>query len=220
MRCCVFGAGEYHGELLSLTSDAFVSAADGGLAHTQTYGIQANLAVGDFDSLGRLPDGVETLRFPVMKDDTDMALAVEEGIRRGCDLFVLFGGMGGRLDHTLANMALLLSLAQKGFSAYLVGKEGVVTALCGGERACFSSSCEGVLSVFAAGDEANGVTLSGLLYPLENGTLTNSRALGVSNHFTGQMASVSLAEGSLFLIWENINNPFPEKSLLQSKEKI
>ncbi len=214
MKCCIFGAGAYHGERLDLVRDAFVIAADGGLVHTEAFGVTPSLAVGDFDSLGKLPEGVETLRFPVMKDDTDMALAVNEGLSRGCDSFFLFGGMGGRLDHTLANMALVLSLAKKGIPAYLVGEDGVVTALCGGEVLAFTKDCEGILSVFAAGKTAEGVTLSGLLYPLENGTLLHDKALGVSNHFTGQNASVSLKEGCLFLVWDNLDNPFPEKSLL------
>jgi len=215
VKCCIFGAGDYHGELRDLARDAFVIAADGGLAHTEAYGIVPNLAVGDFDSLGALPNGVETLRFPVMKDDTDMALAVNEGLARGCNAFFLFGGMGGRLDHTLANMALLLSLAQKGISAYLVGKEGVVTCLCGGDCLEFSQTCEGILSVFAASEVCKGVSIQGLLYSLENGTLMQDKALGVSNHFTGQSASVSVEKGSLFLVWDNINNPLPKRSLLK-----
>ena len=214
MKCCIFGAGDYHGELLSATEGAFVIAADGGLLHTKAFGVSVDLAVGDFDSLGTLPSGVETLRFPVMKDDTDMALAVNEGLSRGCDSFFLFGGMGGRLDHTLANMALVLSLAQRGISAYLVGKEGVLTAVSSGEALAFSKDCEGVLSVFAADELATGVTLSGLLYPLEKGELKNTRALGVSNHFTHQPATVSVEKGSLFLLWEKLHNPIPEKSLL------
>lgn len=215
MKCCIFGAGAYHGEMLDIARNAFVIAADGGLLHTEAFGVRVDLAVGDFDSLGKLPEGVETLRFPVMKDDTDMALSVNEGLSRGCDSFFLLGGTGGRLDHTLANMALVLSLAKKGIPAYLVGKEGVVTALCGGETLTFTKDCEGILSVFAASEKAEGVTLSGLLYPLENGTLFHDQALGVSNHFTGQNATVSLKAGSLFLTWDRLENPFPEKSLLK-----
>lgn len=215
MKCCIFGAGDYKGEWLDLTRDAFVIAADGGLCHTEAYGIKPNLAVGDFDSLGAVPNGVETLIFPVMKDDTDMALAVNEGLARGCDSFVLFGGMGGRLDHTLANMALLLSLAKRGIPAYLVGQEGAVTALCGGECLEFSKTCEGLLSVFAASEACKGVSIEGLLYPLENGTLLQEKALGVSNHFIGQDAAVGLDEGCLFLLWDNLENPLPQKSLLK-----
>ena len=215
MTCCVFGAGEYHGEWLDVAKGAFVIAADGGFCHTEKYGVKPDLAVGDFDSLGAVPKGVETLTFPVMKDDTDMALAVNEGLARGCDSFVLFGGMGGRLDHTLANMALVLSLAKRGIPAYLVGSEGVMTALCGGECMEFSQTCEGILSVFAASEACEGVSIEGLLYPLENGRLTNSRALGVSNHFVGREASVSLDEGCLFLLWDGLKNPLPQKSLLK-----
>lgn len=215
MKCCIFGAGEYHGERLDLARGAFVIAADGGFAHTEQYGVTPHLAIGDFDSLGELPEGVETLRFPVMKDDTDMALAVNEGLLRGCDSFYLFGGMGGRLDHTLANMALLLSLAKQGIPAYLVGREGVVSVLCGGECLEFSRDCEGILSVFAASKVCKGVSIQGLLYPLENGTLVQDKALGVSNHFVAREAAVSVEKGSLFLLWDNLENPFPQKSLLK-----
>ena len=215
MKCCIFGAGAYHGEMLDLARDAFVIAADGGLLHTKTYGITPNLAVGDFDSLESFPQGVETLTFPVMKDDTDMALAVDEGLLRGCDSFFLLGGMGGRLDHTLANMSLVLSLVKRGIPAYLVGEEGVVTALCGGEQLAFSKDCEGILSVFAANEVCEGVSIQGLLYSLENGTLVQDKALGVSNHFAGREAAVSVEKGNLFLLWDNVKNPFPTKSLLK-----
>ena len=214
MKCCIFGAGDYHGERLDLVRDAFVIAADGGFLHTEAYGIAPNLAVGDFDSLGMRPVGVEVRTFPVMKDDTDMALAVEEGLLRGCDEFFLFGGMGGRLDHTLANMSLLLSLAERGVSAYLIGKEGVITCLCGGERLTFSEFCEGTVSVLAASDKAEGVEICGLLYPLENGTLVKEKALGVSNHFIGKDAFVSVRTGGLFLLWDNPDQPLPLRSLL------
>ena len=212
MRCCIFGAGDYHGERLDLVKDSYVIAADGGLLHTARYGIQPGLAVGDFDSLGSLPQGVKTLTFPVMKDDTDMALAVKEALDYGCDSFYLFGGMGGRLDHTLANMSLVLSLAGQGKSAYLIGKDCVITSLCAGEKLWFSSACRGTLSVFAAGDRAEGVTLSGLLYPFTNGCLTNERALGVSNHFTAEAATVTLTSGKLYLLWDTVDNPLPERT--------
>ena len=209
MRCCIFGAGDYRGEMLDKTEGALLLAADGGLLHTEHYRLTPHFIIGDFDSLGTLPKGANVIRHPVMKDETDMALAVEKGLEAGCDEFFLFGSLGGRLDHTLANMSLLLSLAQKGVCAYLVGEKCVITAMCGKKTLVFDGQPSGTISLFAAGGKARGVTLKGLLYNLEKGTITPDFALGVSNAFTERAATVSLDEGALYLMWERVDNPLP-----------
>ncbi len=210
-RCCIFGAGEYHGEGRPFVKDAFVIAADGGLRYLAAERITPDLAVGDFDSLKKPPEGIPVLRYPKEKDETDMALAVTEALARGCEEIFIFGGMGGRLDHTIANMALLLSLAKKRLPAYLVGDTGVVTALGPDETLIFNADCEGVLSVFSATEAAKGVTLSGFFYPLEGADLHHDTPLGVSNEFIGEEAFVSLEEGLLFLMWEEYGNPLPTR---------
>lgn len=210
MRGCVFGAGAYHGEGLSLTQGAFVIAADAGYRHTEAYGVVPDLVVGDFDSMD--PPAVTNLRrHPVMKDDTDMALAAQEALKQGCDELFFFGGMGGRPDHTLANLSLLLSLADQNCAAYLVGREGVFTAMKGPSGLAFTSSCRGTVSVFAAGDEAVGVSLLHLLYPLHDHTLYKECALGVSNSFIGKAAEISLKKGALLVFWEEGDNPLPAR---------
>lgn len=208
MRCCIFGGGDYRGEFSDRLGEAFLIAADAGYRHMEAYGLTPHLIVGDFDSLGAPPDRENVLCHPVMKDDTDMALAVEEALARGCDEFFLFGGMGGRPDHTLANLSLLYSLAKRGVPAFLVGSEGVFTALIGGKFS-FDASCQGILSVFAVGETAKGVTLKNLLYPLSDYTLIKERALGVSNEFVGKAAEVSVKEGALFVFWQELSNPLP-----------
>ena len=100
---------------------ALVIAADGGLRHLEAQGLTADLIVGDFDSLGRVPEGDNILRHPVEKDDTDMLLAVRTGLDRGYRVFVLYGGLGGRLDHTYANLQVLNFLASRGASGGLLG---------------------------------------------------------------------------------------------------
>ena len=92
---------------------ALVIAADGGLRHLEAQGLTADLIVGDFDSLGRVPEGDNILRHPVEKDDTDMLLAVRTGLDRGYRIFVLYGGLGGRLDATNAVGVPLVSIITK-----------------------------------------------------------------------------------------------------------
>jgi len=157
--------------------------------------------VGDFDSLGRLPEGSNVIRHPVEKDDTDMMLAVKTGLDRGCGVFLLYGGLGGRLDHTYANLQTLEYLALRGASGFLLGDGMAVTVLHEASLS-FPAGRRGTLSVFCPGGGARGVTLTGLHYPLRDAVLTSSFPLGVSNEFTGAPARVSVREGSLLLMWE------------------
>ncbi len=178
-----------------------VIAADQGLYHMERQGIRPDLIVGDFDSLGRMPEGANVVRHPVEKDDTDMLLAVKEGLARGCRTFVIYGGLGGRLDHTYANLQTLIFLAERGAVGYLVGDGTAASAIRNGAMA-FPADLTGGVSVFCPDGRAEGVALRGLYYPLEDAALTSGFPLGVSNHFTGRPAAVSVERGTLLVMWE------------------
>lgn len=180
---------------------ALVIAADGGLRFLEERGIVPNLTVGDFDSLGHVPQGENIICHPVEKDDTDTMLAVKLGLERGCRIFVLYGCLGGRIDHTFANLQTLLFIAEHGARGYLVG-DGWMSCVIRNETLKFPAGLSGTVSVFCPDGEAEGVTLEGLHYSLTNGTLKSSFPLGVSNHFTGGSASVSVENGSLLIMWE------------------
>ena len=209
--CYIVGAGEpSYPCVIPEREEILVIAADGGYPLAERLFGTPDLAVGDFDSLGYLPAGVETVAHPREKDDTDMALATELAIARGAGELIILGALGGRLDHTAANLQLLASLAVRGVRTTLVGADGVgVTAIRGGECAAFSASAQGTLSVLAFGGEASGVSLSGLAYPLENATLSPLRALGISNELIGKAASVSLASGILLLFYPYQKDALP-----------
>lgn len=200
--CYLFGAGEYGALTLSPAelSGGLVIAADGGYAWLQSHGVTPHLAVGDFDSLGRVPEDVEAVRHPCEKDDTDMMLAVREGLDRGCRRFLIYGGLGGRLDHTLANLHLLDFLAGQGCQGFLLGENSALTAVRNGGLA-FGPEHTGTLSLFCWGGPAEGVTLTGLRYTLDNGALVPDRPLGVSNEFLGREALVQVNEGTLLALW-------------------
>ena len=199
-NCYVIGAGDFAPSVLPEPGD-FVIAADGGLAVLRRLNIRPDLIVGDFDSLGEVPREAQVVRHPVMKDDTDLALAVEEASARGCTRFVLNGTLGGRLDHTLANIQLLRRIAESGGRGVLTGPNECLTAVSGGELR-FRGDAEGTVSVFCLGDRAEGVTLEGLLYPLRDAELTGDRALGVSNEFTGRPSRIAVRKGTLLVVWQ------------------
>lgn len=181
----------------------YVIAADRGFDSLAAYGVTPNLAVGDFDSLGHRPNHPNVIQLPQEKDDTDMVFALRQGLELGYRRFVLLGGVGGRLEHTLGNLQLLDWLATQGAQGFLAGEKIVATAIRDGAQMCFPDSMSGYLSVFCNSGIAEGVTLTGLKYPLDRHTLTGSFPLGVSNQFLGERARVSVTRGSLLLIWED-----------------
>ena len=208
-QCIIFCAAEFESLAQPIGPEDCVIAADGGLRHTEKLGITPDVVLGDFDSLGYAPQGANV--FPVEKDDTDAMLAVRRGLQLGYREFLLYGSLDGpRLDHTVANFQTLQYLADHGAWGYLIGADYLVTVLrCG--SLIFPAGCAGTVSVFCMGADARGVTLKGLHYPLENGTLTAGFPLGVSNHFTGDAAEISVKDGSLLVIWEG-KNGFPQHS--------
>ena len=207
-NCIIFCAAEFDALAEPISRADCILAADGGLAHLKKLGLEPTGIIGDFDSLGYVPGDARV--FPVEKDDTDAMLAVRLGLEWGCDRFVIYGGLDGpRLDHTLANFQTLQFLADRGAVGYLVGKDYIVTVLKEGSLK-FPPSAEGILSVFCLGADAGGVTLRNLQYPLEKGTLTVGFPLGVSNHFVGKPAEISLESGSLLILWDR-KNGFPEQ---------
>lgn len=207
-NCVIFCAAEFDVLAEPLGAEDFVIAADGGLRHTQKLGLVPDVILGDFDSLGYTPEGANV--FPVEKDDTDAMLAVRRGLNLGFREFYLYGSLDGpRLDHTIANFQTLQFLADRGATGYLIGNDYIVTVVKDGHLR-FPADCQGTISVFCMGADALGVTLKGLHYPLEDGTLTAGFPLGVSNHFTGQAAEISVNKGSLLVLWDR-ENGFPER---------
>ena len=121
--CYVVGAGEFGGELFQKTENDLVIACDGGYLHCRDNGIEVDLVIGDFDSLSYVPEHPRVIQLRPEKDETDTEWAVAEGLRQGYREFVIYGGTGGRISHTLANIQLLTDLAVKGCSGVLVGKD-------------------------------------------------------------------------------------------------
>ena len=204
----IFCAAEFDGLAEPIGQSDYILAADGGLRHLEKANITPHGILGDFDSLGFVPEGATV--FPVEKDDTDSMLAVRKGLELGYREFLLYGALDGpRLDHTIANFQTLQFLADRGAAGWLVGRDYIVTVVKNGTLR-FPAEATGILSVFCLGADARDVTLKGLHYPLESGTLTAGFPLGVSNHFTGRPAEITVRQGSLLVLWDR-KNGFPER---------
>lgn len=203
----IFGAAPTGDIARLITPNNFVIAADGGLTAVKKLGLTPDLALGDFDSLGYIPESeYKTERHPVEKDDTDMGLAVKKAILLGYDRLFLFGGMGGeRPDHTLANLQTLVYAAQNGATAFLTDGKTCFTAIGSGHNLRFPANCRGNLSVFSAEGIAEGVNIKGAKYTVENATLNGNFPLGVSNSFNpehGKSPEISVNNGTLWVYFD------------------
>ena len=197
--CYIVGAGELH-SLPSPTEGDLVIAADGGLDALVSGGITPAVVVGDLDSLsGRTPEGVEIVRHPVEKDETDSHLSYLEGAKRGYTRFSLYGCTGGRDDHTFANYSLLLYAKKQGHDMTLVSKDYDILVISDEEKEIIAR-VGATLSVFALGGDCR-VTLSGTYYPADNLLITPDFPIGVSNHTTASTVKIK-ADGALLVMLE------------------
>jgi len=201
--CRIVGAGECLKLDFEKKTDELIIAADGGCLYLENAGIKPDIIIGDFDSLGYAPKGEEVVRLNPVKDITDMDAAVREGLKRGYTEFHLYGACGGRIDHTLANIQLIASLAQKNIKAYIHDQK-IITAVCNGEIN-FDAGYKGYISVFSHSDKCTGVTIEGLKYSLDNAELSNLFSLGVSNEFLGTESKIKVKNGTLIIIYSDKN---------------
>lgn len=208
-RCILIGSGDLTVSEVKKKDGDFVIALDGGIGYCDFLRLEPDLVIGDFDSVTEeeqkaveilereVPDQV--IRLQPEKDDTDMLYGIKYALGLGYREFRLYGATGGRLDHTLANIQCLLYLKNHDASGYLMDGNGMIMVL-KDEAVSFQENLEGMLSLFALGERAEGVSIRGMKYPLENATITNDFPIGISNEFIGGKAEISVAKGELVCI--------------------
>jgi thiamine pyrophosphokinase len=197
-------------EFFELREDDFIICADGGYSHAVKEKITPHAVIGDFDSIGSekimedlkqscSDNGCRIIRVEAEKDDTDTMICLKYGIGQGYDEFCVLGGLGGRLDHTIANLQTM---------SYAVDQKKSIWFLDGYNRATLrnpgiykvSRLSNHKISLFAFGECCEGVSIRGVKYPLENHLLRNNFPLGVSNEFFQDVAEVSHTVGKLLII--------------------
>ncbi|MDE6372027.1 MAG: thiamine diphosphokinase [Clostridia bacterium] len=196
MKCILVGNGDFCAEQFCFEEQDFVIAVDGGYRHIKDI-CRVDLAVGDFDSLGYIPEGIATLRHDPIKDYTDMYLAFDEALKRGYGEFVVYGALGGRLDHTFANLQCAYDFAKKGVKVKMIGKDCVAEVLTGKKTIC---GVKGQTFSLFAFDSAKGVYIRNGKYPLNDATLINTFPIGVSNEFLDGDCEIEVKDGYVLLI--------------------
>lgn len=203
--CYVIGAGENYGLDFRPEPDDYVVAADGGLKYLEENNIEADLVIGDFDTLRYTPHHHNVIQLNPQKDETDMFSAISQGIQLGYKEFRILCGTGGRVDHSFANIQILAYLANRQMQGFLIDRNAVLTVIKDSEYT-FDSSYTGYVSIFSISDNCTGVYLENLKYELNNAELVSDFPLGVSNEFIGAEGKIKVENGMLLII-------FPRKEL-------
>ena len=208
-RCILICAGDLNVQEIEKREEDYAIAVDGGMLYCNLLGIEPDYYIGDFDSLEEeqrqelqslkqhRPEFVKQLN--PEKDDTDTLSAIKYGLEKGYREFHIYAGMGGRLEHTIANLQSLIYLKNRGAKGYLMDAENMCLII-QNETVSFQKEMEGYLSLFSMENCAEGVDISGMKYPLENAVLTNEFPIGIDNEFIGQPASISVKQGTLLVI--------------------
>ncbi len=225
MKRCMIISGSPDAGVLPVAKDEYVIACDAGVAHALKAGIRPDLLVGDFDTYTEtLPEGIQVLRAPAEKDDTDTMMAVRYALEQSFESIRIGAALGGRLDHSIGNLSAAAYVAERLGSCTVYGAQETAILLYNSSvrlsrreeeskvwDACRDGNTSGevmvpackekqFVSVFSWTDEAKGVSYRGLKYPLSDATLTRAFALGISNEFAEEEAEISVKDGMLLIV--------------------
>lgn len=206
MRAYIYTGGEICPDNITEhpKGEDLVIAADSGWNNAKTLGEKPTILLGDFDSLGEenIPKGVEVIRVPAEKDLTDTQLAVDLALSKGVRDIVIVGGLSGRLDHTLSNIAILEHLeALRAHCVITDGRNRV--RFIRNNSTLIPRGAYKYLSLIAADPVVKGVEIEGVKYPLKNAKLRRAFQYAVSNELTGNCAFVAVKKGGLFIVESN-----------------
>jgi thiamine pyrophosphokinase len=181
-----------------------VVCVDGGAKNALALGLEPQVVIGDMDSMEvslreqLYEAGCRFLKYPSRKDETDSELAVRYALSQGATELVILGALGGRIDHTLANVMLLALPELEDVEVRLV--EGDQEVFLIRDETVIEGQPGDMLSLLPLSGDVVGIYTEGLEYPLHNGTLNFGAARGVSNVLTQSQAAVRVESGLLLAV--------------------
>lgn len=206
--CFIISGGDFNKSDLHMIEGRtaeYVIAADAGFNNAKSAGLEPDLLIGDFDTLEnpeKLGFGGRIVRYPKEKDDTDTMLAARLAIQKGYDEIYIFGALGGRLDHTFANIQTLNFIASHGKKGVIVSKDELISVLCAGSHK-IKKITNFTLSLFAFSESVSDLFLDNTKYTLSGGKLSFDFPLGACNEFAAENADISFSDGRLLVICSN-----------------
>ncbi len=204
-RIIIFANGELPNKEKSralLREDDFIIAADGGTRHALALGLTLNLIIGDMDSLpvNFEPSAlnIELRRFPRDKNETDLELAIQHALTLCPQEIIILAALGGRLDQTLGNIALISDLRSSACSLKL--NDGLEEVFFCFEHSQIHGTSGDTVSLIPWQGEVTGIVTTGLKWPLQNETLYPQKTRGISNEMTCEEAMVQVKSGLLLIV--------------------
>jgi thiamine pyrophosphokinase len=216
-KAILIGAGPIGDvSFLKKASDCYMVASDGGYRAYERCGVVPDLFVGDYDTMkdSKKVHARQIISLDVVKDDTDTIFALKHCLESGYDTFYLYGCLGGKIEHTIANIQTLSFLLDHHAMGYLISEDGGQVVFMVNQSVTFKPDAKGILSVFSHTNESKGVSMYNLMYTLEDATLTSSFPLGVSNQFiNGRQGRITVGDGRLVVVTDtkNVDEDFPSE---------
>jgi thiamine pyrophosphokinase len=205
MRAFIYTGGDIDPKNISESpsDEDVIIAADSGYRNARKLGVKPQILLGDFDSLPRdelndAADGAEVITVPSQKDFTDTQLAVDTAIKKGAKEIIIIGGIDGRLDHTLSNLAIIESFKDKGVRGHITDGRNRVRYL-QNDSIILMRSAYKYFSLIARSEKVKGVCIEGARYPLKGATLVGNYQYAISNEIEGNCAFISVKKGALLI---------------------
>ncbi len=208
MKILIIGGGELPSqELLTkeYSQSDYVICADKGGEYLLNHNLMPHLLIGDFDSISAeslnrfIEEKVIVERYPVEKDFTDTELCVMKALEYNPKEIVMLGCTGSRVDHVIGNIGLLNLCLQKGIKAYIKDKHNEIFLL--DKPYNFKREIGDIISLQAFTEEVQGLSISGVKYPLKGYNLKSWSPYTVSNVILNEEVSITLEKGILMVIF-------------------
>ena len=209
MRAFIYTGGKIEPKAIieAPDKDDLIIAADSGYKNAKLMGVKPHILLGDFDSLPReelneAAEGAQVITVPAEKDFTDTQLAVNTALKKGATEIVIIGGVDGRLDHTLSNLAIIENLKSLGARGHITDGKNRMRYLENDSIIILRSGFK-YFSLIAKGEKVKGVSAEGCKYPLKNAVLSEKNQYAISNEIEGNCAFISVKKGKLLIIESN-----------------
>ena len=207
-KCIIIGAGEFREREIKKEKDDLLIICDAGynnfLKLDNPNLDDIDVLIGDFDSLDRksakLSAKTQIITLYPIKNDTDVLDACIYGLGKGYTEYHIYGCLGGRIEHSIANIQILSYLKENKANGLLIDENKIIRNL-KNESICLSANYKGYISIFSMVEESKGVTLKNLKYELTNSTIKESYPIGIDNEFVDKGAFIEVKNGKLLVIY-------------------
>lgn len=202
-KCYIFAGGEFDGFFDQIKNEDYIIGADKGYTYIKKIGLEADEIIGDFDS-SKEPDFLNKTKLKPEKDETDLYAAINIAIKKGYKKIIIYGGLGGRISHTIANIKIMEEFKKEGIDIELKNKNQRLFVI--DKNFVEKKQIENIyISIFALSEKIENLNLINLKYELKNFTLKNDMHLGVSNEPIGKEFKIEFDKGIVLVIYENKN---------------